>query len=40
MPVVISLMNSYSGLAGVATGFVIQNDSLIISGSLGASELS
>lgn len=34
MPVVISLMNSYSGLAGAATGFVIQNDSLIISGSL------
>jgi H+-translocating NAD(P) transhydrogenase subunit beta len=34
MPVVISLMNSYSGLAGAATGFVIQNDSLIIAGSL------
>lgn len=34
MPVVISLMNSYSGLAGSATGFVIQNDALIISGSL------
>ncbi|MBX3421211.1 MAG: NAD(P)(+) transhydrogenase (Re/Si-specific) subunit beta [Pirellulaceae bacterium] len=34
MPVVISLMNSYSGLAGAATGFVIQNDALIISGSL------
>ena len=34
MPVVISLMNSYSGLAGAATGFVIQNDALIIAGSL------
>jgi NAD(P) transhydrogenase subunit beta len=34
MPVVISLMNSYSGLAGAATGFVINNDALIIAGSL------
>ncbi len=34
MPVVISLMNSYSGLAGAATGFVINNDCLIIAGSL------
>ncbi len=34
MPVVISLMNSYSGLAGAATGFVIQNNALIIAGSL------
>jgi NAD(P) transhydrogenase subunit beta len=34
MPVVISLMNSYSGLAGAATGFVIDNNALIISGSL------
>lgn len=34
MPVVISLMNSYSGLAGAATGFVIGNDALIIAGSL------
>jgi H+-translocating NAD(P) transhydrogenase subunit beta len=34
MPVVISLMNSYSGLAGAATGFVIENDALIIAGSL------
>ncbi len=34
MPVVISLMNSYSGLAGAATGFVIDNNGLIISGSL------
>jgi H+-translocating NAD(P) transhydrogenase subunit beta len=34
MPVVISLMNSYSGIAGAATGFVIDNSVLIIAGSL------
>lgn len=34
MPVVISLMNSYSGLAGAMTGFIISNDVLIISGTL------
>jgi NAD(P) transhydrogenase subunit beta len=34
MPVVISLMNSYSGLACSATGFVIDNNALIIAGSL------
>ena len=34
MPVIISLLNSYSGLAACATGFVISNQGLIISGSL------
>jgi NAD(P) transhydrogenase subunit beta len=34
MPVVIALLNSYSGLAGAATGFVIDNNVLIIAGSL------
>jgi len=40
MPVVISLMNSYSGMAVTATGFVLKNNVLIIVGSLvGASGL-
>jgi len=34
MPVVITLLNSYSGLAACATGFVLSNNVLIISGSL------
>lgn len=34
MPVVISLLNSYSGLAALAAGFVINSNILIISGSL------
>ncbi len=34
MPVAIALLNSYSGLAAAATGFVLTNNVLIIAGSL------
>jgi len=34
MPVVIALLNSYSGLAACAAGFVILNNLLIVAGSL------
>ncbi|MDM8527350.1 NAD(P)(+) transhydrogenase (Re/Si-specific) subunit beta [Anaerolineales bacterium HSG24] len=34
MPVVIALLNSYSGLAACAAGFVIENNLLIVAGAL------
>src|SRR5258708_14421559 len=34
MPVVMSLLNSYAGLASAATGFVLSNNVLIIAGTM------
>lgn len=40
MPVVIALLNAYSGMAASATGFVLENEILIVAGALvGASGL-